>query len=340
MHATGSTSSTFDFSSYASVRRQLVEDRLGQYLTVKEPTKLWEAMRYSVLSGGKRLRALLCIAAAEAVATREKLSAAKVSDKSNALNATQYDHALLEAVLPLCCAIEMVHAMSLIHDDLPVMDNDDWRRGKPTNHKVFGEATALLAGDALLVFANEILVSKTPESVKADVLLSVVADLAKAVGPQGMVGGQIYDLAFTGSAKEESNKNVYASDIVAIETIHKYKTAALIRFSAWAGARLAGADQKQLQLVDEFAAILGLAFQIADDLLDCVGDIRSLGKTPGKDQAALKATWVTYFGVDGTRAKLTQLEQDGLTLLDNSHLDHSCQPALRALLKYAIHRSN
>lgn len=154
MQMTG-TASKFDFASYAALRRQLVETHLNKYLIEREPVKLWESMRYSVLSGGKRLRALLCIAAAEAIYATQNRDQRATEDLEQ-LSATP----LMEAVLPCCCAIEMVHAMSLIHDDLPSMDNDDFRRGKPTNHKVFGEAVALLAGDALLMFANQILIKK------------------------------------------------------------------------------------------------------------------------------------------------------------------------------------
>jgi geranylgeranyl diphosphate synthase type II len=332
MYMTGTTAK-FDFAKYAAPRRLLVEARLAEYLPQQEPAQLWESMRYSVLSGGKRIRALLCIAAAEAVSTSNERSDASVHN--NELEANP----LIQAVLPCCCAIEMVHAMSLIHDDLPAMDNDDLRRGKPTNHKVFGEATALLAGDALLMLANEILVSKTPSSVAADIVLSVVAELARAVGPQGMVAGQIYDLAFTGSAKGHEER-VYASDIEIVETIHKYKTAAFIRFSTWAGARLAGAQPEVLKVLERFAELLGLAFQITDDVLDFTGDAKALGKTPGKDLAASKTTWVTLFGLAGARNKLKELGDEGLTLLDNSALEAASSPALKAILQYAIQRTN
>lgn len=332
MYMTGTTAK-FDFAKYATPRRQLVEARLTEYLPQQEPAQLWESMRYSVLSGGKRIRALLCIAAAEVVSSSHKRS-----DPSH--NFELVDNSLIQAVLPCCCAIEMVHAMSLIHDDLPAMDNDDLRRGKPTNHKVFGEATALLAGDALLMLANEILINRTPASVPAETVLSVVAELAKAVGPQGMVAGQIYDLAFTGSAKKQSEKKVYSSDIELVETIHKYKTAAFIRFSTWAGARLSGARPEVLKILERYAELLGLAFQITDDVLDFTGDAEALGKTPGKDLAAAKTTWVTLFGLDGARKKLKELEDEGLTLLDNSALDGASSPALKAILQYAIQRTN
>ncbi|HEY9714567.1 MAG TPA: polyprenyl synthetase family protein, partial [Chroococcales cyanobacterium] len=178
--------SAFDFKSYVASRRQLIEERLSLYLNPgEEPLQLWEAMRYSVLSGGKRLRALLCLAAGEAVSP-ENMPETEIE----------------ELLLPTAAAIEMVHAMSLIHDDLPCLDNDDMRRGKPTNHKVFGEAMALLAGDALLILANQILIERTPASISRSVVLDVSLELSKALGPAGMVGGQVDDMRFTGA---ESN---------------------------------------------------------------------------------------------------------------------------------------
>jgi len=329
MQVTGNTSATFDLESYNATRRKLVEAALAQYLGPQEPVKLYEAMRYSVLGGGKRLRALLAIAAAEATYLTNSDASMQPMESS-----------VWPMVLPLCCAIEMVHAMSLVHDDLPSMDNDDFRRGKPTNHKVFGEAVAILAGDALLIMANELLLTQTPNSVDRQALIDVTAELARAVGPQGMVGGQILDIAFTGSAEKIEKKETYPADITILETIHRYKTAAFIAYSAWAGARLAGATTNQLIWFRKYAEILGLAFQITDDLLDFTGDLKDLGKTPGKDQASQKATWVTYFGLDGAQAKLSELEKDGLTLLDNSSLETRSRPVLKALLQYAIHRKN
>src|SRR5262249_32168734 len=168
----------FEFKQYVASRREIVEDRLHDYLSGGEPEALWESMRYSVLGGGKRLRALLCLTAADAL-------------NPNAI----------EAALPCACAIEMVHAMSLIHDDLPALDNDDLRRGRPTNHKVFGEALALLAGDALLVLASETILDRTPAEVDRSVVIDVALELARAAGAGGMVGGQVEDMAFTGLAK-------------------------------------------------------------------------------------------------------------------------------------------
>jgi len=302
---------TFEFKEYVAARRQLVESTLGEYLSADDPPELWESMRYSVLGGGKRLRAILCLSAAEAVGGEPELA------------------------LPCACAIELVHAMSLIHDDLPCLDNDDLRRGRPTNHKVFGEAMALLAGDALLMLASEILIARTSKAVDRGVLLDVAAGLARAAGASGMVGGQVVDIAFTGRAGSGEPAGMQM-----LESMHRRKTGALIRFSIWSGARLAGADEPRLSALGRFGEVLGLAFQIADDLLDVTGDAITLGKTPGKDEASKKTTWVSLHGVEASRAKLAALEAEGRSLVAESGLDAQHAQALSALLAYAIHRTN
>jgi geranylgeranyl diphosphate synthase type II len=278
-------------------------------------------MRYSLLNGGKRLRAVLCFAGAEV---------------SSRLNSNQ----IAEIVLPCACAIEMVHAMSLIHDDLPALDNDDMRRGKPTNHKVFGEAIALLAGDALLMMANDVLITKTPDNIDRNVLLEVVLELARATGATGMVGGQVYDLGFTGRLEQVKSELAITADTSTLELIHRGKTGALIKFSLWSGGKLVGASNAELALLNRFSEILGLAFQIADDLLDVTGDIKTLGKTPGKDLAANKVTWTTLYGEEGARMKLQQLEEEGLAALDKHGSANPSLTALKQLLQYAIHRSS
>lgn len=311
------TKPEFDFESYLLARRKLVEDRLALYLVEQEPARLWQSMRYSVLSGGKRLRAMLTLAAAEAIAANKNIDGQQKLDP-------------IEIALPCACAIEMVHAMSLVHDDLPCLDNDDLRRGKPTNHKVYGEALALLAGDGLLMLANEILIEHSKDVAAAD-LLAVVRELCRATGPSGMVGGQVKDMEFTGSDDTKF-------DIATVESIHSGKTGALIRFSLWSGGKLMGANETQLASLYRLGEILGLAFQITDDLLDVTGDAKTLGKTPGKDEATKKATWVRAIGIDGARQKLSEMESEGISLIEKSALDISDAPVLKALLKYAIHR--
>jgi len=352
----------FDFDAYVSARRSLIEERLDRYLTSDKGGVLWDSMRYSVLSGGKRLRAILCLAVAEAMASSHldvqlgpqgSLAASHESQKLDIAD-------IIEIALPCACAIEMVHAMSLIHDDLPALDNDDLRRGKPTNHKVYGEAVALLAGDALLMLANQILIEETPRSVDSDTLLSVVSELARATGPEGMVGGQVSDMIYTGVPGRDgagAGKNMLQRGGIetefqeildgqtvltanVMEEIHRAKTGALIRFSVWSGARLVGAPLDKLDNLALYGEVLGLAFQIADDLLDVTGDAATLGKTPGKDEAADKATFVRLFGVDGARERLKGLEETGLRLVEECCTDKSGVAALKALLQYAIHRSN
>jgi geranylgeranyl diphosphate synthase, type II len=323
MPATRVSKPEFDFNDYATKGRASVQAKLEEYMAEGAPEILWESMRYSVLSAGKRLRALLCLAAAEACATGAEA---------------------LTAVLPCACAIELVHAMSLIHDDLPALDNDDLRRGQPTNHKVFGEAMALLAGDALLMLALEVLLDKTPAHVSPLTTMAVAIQLTRAAGAEGMVGGQVEDLLYTGVATGKSklvpSNGSEKVDEATLASIHKRKTGALIRFAAWSGARLAGASESQLKAMADFGDLLGLAFQIADDLLDVTGDAQTLGKTPGKDEASKKATWVRVFGQEESQARLKTLEQKGLALLHASDLHEEAIPALAAILNYAIHRKN
>jgi geranylgeranyl diphosphate synthase type II len=325
MHAMEISKSNFNFNEYANVRRTILEERLREYMKLREPSMLWESMGYSVLSGGKRLRALLCMAAAEGCIEEDKREEA------------------LQAVLPCACAIEMIHAMSLIHDDLPALDNDDLRRGKPTNHKVFGEALALLAGDALLMLAIEVIVENTPASVTRDNVLKVALELSRATGASGMVGGQVDDLKYTGQIEthsligENSADELHINESV-LASIHKRKTGALIRFAAWSGAKLIGGTEAQVATISEYAEILGLAFQIADDVLDITGDAHTLGKTPGKDEASKKATWVRVFGKEESVRRLYDLERRGLELLQNGCIKQTSAEVLGALLSYAVHR--
>ncbi|MBY0357497.1 MAG: polyprenyl synthetase family protein [Candidatus Obscuribacterales bacterium] len=307
----------FDFESYLNERRELVEQGLNTFLSKNDPPKLWESMRYSVLSGGKRIRALLCLAAAEAVT--------KSSEEARSL------------ALPCACAVEMIHAMSLVHDDLPCMDNDDLRRGRPTNHKVYGEAMALLAGDALLLLASEILLKETSPAVERNRLIQVATRLSVAAGPEGMVGGQVADMEMTG--KSTSFKDT-ASSAEFLRGIHKRKTGALLEFSIWSGAALVGADENTLDALSRYGQILGISFQVADDLLDVTGDIKALGKTPGKDQAADKLTWLSVYGMENARQQLLTWEREGKEVLENSELSAESIKPLLGLLELAIHRKN
>ncbi|WP_052088390.1 polyprenyl synthetase family protein [Paenibacillus wynnii] len=240
------------------------------------PQNLREAMKYSLMAGGKRLRPLLVIAACEALGGRR------------------------EAALPVASAIEMVHTYSLIHDDLPAMDNDDYRRGKLTNHKVFGEATAILAGDALLTHAFYSIVQASRRfGVPAECVLSIVEDLAEMAGPRGMVGGQIADM--------EGEQGL--TELERLQYIHLHKTGDLIVFSLLAGGRIAGATEQQLEALRSFGTHIGLAFQVQDDILDLIGDEGKLGKKTGSDLKQEKVTYPYFIGLEASRQEVERLTE-------------------------------
>ena len=280
-----------------------VEAALSQWVPLSAPAGLGEAMRYAVLDGGKRLRPLLTLAAARAVA-----------------GATDVPAALRSA-----CAVELIHAYSLVHDDMPCMDNDVLRRGKPTVHVAYGEAQALLAGDALQALAFELL---TPEdgSVAPAVQARLCAALARAAGHHGMAGGQAIDLAHVGLAMTEA----------ALRDMHRRKTGAMLEVSVHMGALSAGADGPTLACLQRYAQAIGLAFQVVDDILDVTADSATLGKTAGKDQANDKPTFVSLLGLAGAQAQAQTLLQDALAALDAAVL--SDDGALRALAHRVVQR--
>jgi len=294
-----------DVGSRLDGYRHAVEAALDASLPAETewPATLQRAVRYSLFAGGKRLRPLLALAAAEAV------------------GGTSAD------ALPLACAVELVHTFSLIHDDLPSMDDDDLRRGKPTSHKVFGEAIAILAGDALLSHAFQVLLEVPPEASPALLQrrLSAAARLAAAVGTRGLVAGQVGDLESEG----------VAVDAAALERIHRAKTGALLGASVGGGAILAGASAAQLAAVDAYGAAIGLAFQIVDDILDTTEDASRLGKTAGKDEAAHKATYVRVHGLERARAEAASLLDQALLAL--RPLGHPAE-TLAALARQVVER--
>lgn len=244
------------------------------------PARLREAMMYSLNAGGKRLRPVLVLAAAEAVK----------GDPDDA-----------EAAMPIACAIEMVHTYSLVHDDLPAMDNDDFRRGKPTNHKVYGEALAILAGDALLTHAFYCIAQAAKGGrISAETALAVTEDLARLAGAPGMVGGQTADIL--------GEQGV--TSLAELEYIHLHKTSDLIAFSLQAGGRSAGATDLQLEALARFGSNLGLAFQIQDDILDLVGDEAKLGKKTNSDVERQKVTYPYLIGLEASRAAVGRLTGD------------------------------
>jgi geranylgeranyl diphosphate synthase type II len=261
----------FELKPYLEARRVLVDEAIDRVLPPESaaPPTLHRAMRYSVQAGGKRLRPILVIAGAEAVGGSA------------------------EQVMETACAMEMIHTYSLIHDDLPAMDNDDYRRGMLTNHKVFGEAIAILAGDALLTLAFKLIALNGARTGDARIIAALVTDIADAAGTDGMVGGQVVDI--------ESEGKAFSAET--LDYIHTHKTAALIRASLCAGALIAGASPSQLSAIAACGDALGLAFQIVDDILDVEGSTEELGKTAGKDEQQQKATYPAYHGLEASRAK-------------------------------------
>lgn len=246
---------------------KIIEDALNQYLPEKNNPQsiIYDSMRYSLLAGGKRLRPVLMLETG-------KMCGGNLSD-----------------LIPFACAIEMIHTYSLIHDDLPAMDNDDLRRGMPTNHIKFGESIAILAGDALLNKAFEIVSATNTQN--PSLTLRAISILAKSAGTEGMIGGQVVDL--------ESENKMIDSDL--LKYLHSLKTGAIIRSSCVIGAVLSGASDEQAKAADDFALNLGIAFQIQDDILDVTGSEKSLGKPIGSDKENNKNTYVTLFGLDKAR---------------------------------------
>jgi geranylgeranyl pyrophosphate synthase len=275
--------------------RLRVDAALEHYLPAPPacPIIISEAMRYSVFAGGKRLRPVLTLAAADAIGRATKRRRQTPGD------AQLFSPVVLDA-LPAACAIELIHTYSLIHDDLPAMDDDMLRRGRPTLHMVYGEGIAILAGDGLHAEAFSLL-AREPESADAEVVhrkLRVVRLVAEAAGAIGMVGGQAIDLQAAGQAPG----HVVTLDADGLRAMHARKTGALIRAAAVGGAIMAGADAALADAVDAYATDVGLAFQIVDDILDVEGDPAALGKTAGKDAAADKPTYPAFFGLDRSRA--------------------------------------
>ncbi|NDJ21853.1 polyprenyl synthetase family protein [Nostoc sp. B(2019)] len=265
---------TFNLALYLKQRQKLCDTALDQAIPIIYPEKIYEAMRYSLLAGGKRVRPILCLATCEMFG------------------------GTIEMAMPTACAVEMIHTMSLIHDDLPAMDNDDYRRGKLTNHKVYGDDVAILAGDGLLALAFEFVATQTPQSVDRARVLQVVARLGRALGAAGLVGGQVVDLESEGK-----------SDI-SLETlnfIHRHKTAALLEACVVCGGILAGASSEDVQRLTRYAQNIGLAFQIIDDILDVTATQEQLGKTAGKDQRAKKVTYPSLWGLEESRSKAQEL---------------------------------
>ena len=264
-----------EFNAYIKNVNARIEHALDLSVPMHYPERLSESMRYSLLAGGKRIRPALCLAACELVGGD------------------------METAMPTACALEMIHTMSLIHDDLPSMDNDDFRRGKPTNHKVYGEEMAILAGDALLSHAFEYIGRET-KGVDADKVLRVIVDVGKCVGSEGLVGGQVVDILSEGAGPENVT-------IETLQYIHAHKTGALLEVSVTAGAILGGASEEQIGKLERYAQNIGLAFQVVDDILDCTASSEELGKTAGKDEAVGKTTYPSLVGMEESKRIAAEL---------------------------------
>lgn len=292
---------SFDLNAYLGSRKKDVEKALQYHLETYTPSPptLRESMSYSLMAGGKRLRPILCIAASEAVGGTADLA------------------------MDAACAVEFIHTYSLIHDDLPAMDDDDFRRGRPTNHKIYGEAIAILAGDALCAEAFRVLTKRRhrhPERV-AD----VVFELGCAAGANGMVGGQVIDIEATGQQIDQAH----------LENLHRAKTGELLLFAVRSGAILGGANPDQLERLTEYGRALGLAFQIVDDCLDITADLQTLGKDPGSDKEAGKTTFVDLLGVEAAKQYARNVMARGTEAL--APLGGAAD-ALRALATYTVER--
>lgn len=295
-----------DIQQYLEQQREKIDRFLDQVVPDGQglPKTLYESMRYSLLGGGKRIRPILTLAAADAVGSQD------------------------DAILPFAAALELIHTYSLVHDDLPTMDNDDYRRGRLTNHKVFGDGMAILAGDALLTMAFELCSQPTVNgSTTPSQQVQIIQELAMGSGHGGMVGGQVLDI-------QAENQDI---DLITLQTIHNFKTGRLIRAAVRIGGIFAGAGPSQLDSLTGYAEDIGLAFQIADDVLNMTGTREELGKDAGTDAKRGKKTYPTFYGVDGARELGVQCVKRAIQRLES--FDHQADP-LRALAEYVMSRRN
>lgn len=288
----------FDLKKYLDDKRALIESGLERLIDEPVKRRITSAMSHSLMAGGKRLRPVLCIAAMEAVG--------EGSEKG----------------MGVACAIEMIHTYSLIHDDLPAMDNDDLRRGMPTCHKAFDEATAILAGDALLTHAFGVMAESLSENKRG---LEIIGLISRAAGHKGMIEGQMLDIMSEGKILS----------LEELKNLHMCKTGALIEASVISGALLAGADEKIIRQLGEYAKNIGLAFQVADDILNVEGDPELMGKAKGSDEALHKATFPSLIGLKESKDYSSSLIESAIEALEG--FDEKAEP-LRAIARYIIER--
>ncbi|HVO67367.1 MAG TPA: farnesyl diphosphate synthase [Syntrophales bacterium] len=289
---------------YLEAKKKIIDEALERHLPGEDnyPAVIFKAARYSVFAGGKRIRPILCLASAEAVGGH------------------------IESVIPVACALELIHTYSLIHDDLPAIDDDDYRRGRLTSHKVFGEDIAILAGDALLTEAFRLMSDiSLMKKVSPEKLLLVIHDITEAAGCFGMVGGQVVDV-------QSEGKDV---DREVLNYIHTRKTGAMITAAVKAGATLSNANEVELNALVSYGRHIGLAFQIADDILNVEGDQALLGKGTGSDAKRGKVTYPALMGLEASRKKAGELVKSALSVLKN--FDHRAEP-LRMIAGYIVER--
>lgn len=268
------------FNYYINIVNKYLEDKVE----IRYPEKIYESMRYSLLAGGKRLRPVIAI------------------ETAGLFNVP------VETILPAACAIEMLHCQSLIHDDLPCMDDDDFRRGKPSNHKVYGEAAAVLAGDALLSYAPKFIIDNMQKTVSAEILIKILKEFFIAAGVDGIISGQIVDLD---SEKKQISKET-------LNYLYEYKTAKLFKLAVRTGAITGGAAEKLIDSLTMFAQYYGHAFQIYDDILDVTSTLEKLGKTPGKDEKHEKSTYVSMFGIQEAKNQIIFLCSQAYDILNSN----------------------
>ena len=264
---------------------ELVDEHLDKYLQVVYPEDIFKAMKYTLMLPGKRLRPVMCLETARILG------------------------ADIKKALPSACAIEMLHVQSLIHDDLPCMDNDNFRRGKPSNHKVFGEANAVLAGDALLTFAPQLIIEKSQNLLSMTQIVRILHEYTKFAGAYGLIAGQVVDI-------ESEDGKLVKSPEETLDFIHLNKTAVLFRLAVRIGAIVAGADDDKIAEFDDFAKKFGLAFQIYDDIMDEISSFEELGKTVGKDKNSGKLTYVSLYGLEEAKRKFNYLMKECYDIIE------------------------
>lgn len=281
---------------------ELVNEKLDEYIQIEYPENIFKSMKYTVMLPGKRLRPVMCLETCRMLGGE------------------------IEDAIPTACAIEMLHAQTLIHDDLPCMDNDDFRRGKPSNHKVFGEAIAVLSGDALLTYAPSV-ITKYSKNLPPSVLIRVLNEYFQFAGVRGVIAGQVVDIESEGKLchSEIDSESVNANKKV-LEYIHTHKTSDLFQLAMRTGAIIAGADDEKIAAITEFAKTFGLAFQIADDILDEVSTFEQMGKTLGKDKEEGKLTYVSLYGLDEAKCKLSCLFEKCCDIMKKQNMESEIFP--------------